>query len=254
MRTHIYGYLDYRSYIKDLIASQPLNGRGERKKISEALNCQMSFITHVFNGEKDFSPEQIFKIAELYHLNENEKEFLIEMLSYNRAGTLELKDYFGKKLILKKEQFKLLKNRLQETQSLTLEAQAEYYSHWLYGAIHIAATIPSLQSIGKLAKYFNISEVELRHILNFLSKNNLTVLENGKIKIGKAHLFVGKDSPLSNQHHSIWRIKALNDLKQNKPEDFHYSLCFSVSEKDWPVLREKLLETIYDCLKQLTIA
>ena len=132
---------------------------------------------------------------------------------------------------------------------MSIEDQAEYYSHWLYGAIHMASTVPHLQSVKNISAYFNIEESELRPILEFLGSKGLIVTESGNIRPGQAHLYVSEDSPLANQHHAIWRIKALHDLKKNQPNDLHYSLCFSVSKSDWPILREKMLETINDCLK-----
>lgn len=249
MNSNIYEYLDHVKYITDLIENRPQKGRGERKRLADILNCQMAFITHVLNGEKNFSHEQIIKVAQHFNLNESEKDFLIEMLSYNRAGTKELQDFYKRKLLQKKEQHKLLKNRLQETQSLSIHDQAEYYSHWLYGAIHMASTIPTLQSISAMAAHFNIEKDEVLRLVEFLSSKGLVQLESGKVTPGQFHLYVDKDSPLLNQHHSIWRLKALHDLKSNKKDDFHYSLCFSVSEKDWPILREKMLEAINDCLK-----
>lgn len=249
MQSNIYEYLDHVEYIKDLIENRPFKGRGERKRLADILNCQMAFITHVLSGEKNFSHEQILKIAHHFNLNESEKDFLLEMLSYNRAGTKELQEFYKKKLLQKRDQHKLLKNRLQETQSLSIQDQAEYYSHWLYGAIHMASTVPSMQTITAIASHFNIQENEVLHIVEFLSSKGLVELENGKVSPGKSHLYVDKDSPLLNQHHSIWRLKALHDLKTNKKDDFHYSLCFSVSEKDWPILRETMIEAINDCLK-----
>ncbi len=173
----------------------------------------------------------------------------MDLLSHNRAGTKELKRFFEQRLMQRREQFNLLKNRLQETKSLSAADQTEYYSHWLYGAIHMASTVPRLQSVPSLARHFNLAEAELLPILEFLAKKGLITMESGQVRPGKAHLYVGKDSPLANQHHAIWRVKALHDLKANKPDDFHYSLCFSASQKDWPTIRERLLEAINDSLK-----
>lgn len=245
----IFEYLDYRKFLSDLIKSRPNQGRGERKNLAKVLNCQMAFLTHVFNGEKDFGHENMFKIAEYFHLNVDEQEYLLMMLSYNRAGTNELKSFYKSKLLLKKEQYNLLKNRLQENQNLGIEDQARYYSHWLYGAVHMAATVPKLQSVTKISEYFDVKETDLKDILEFLAAKGLIILESGKVLPGNAHLYVPSDSPLVNQNHTIWRMKALNDLKTNKSDDLHYSLCFSASEKDWPILREKMLEAINDCLK-----
>jgi len=249
MNSNIYAYLDYVDFLENHLKTLPNMGRGVRKKMAEALNCQMAFITHVFNREKHFSSEHIFKLAELFEFNSDEIEFLITLHSYNRAGTVELKSFYKKTLDHKREQYKLLKNRLSETQSLSIEVQSEYYSHWLYGAVHMASTVPQLQTREALRDYFKITNKELSPIVDFLSKAGLVSSESGKILPGKANIYIGKESPLVNQHHSIWRLKALNDLKKDREDDIHYSLCFSVSQEDWSALREKIINSINEYLQ-----
>ncbi|MGZ3713332.1 MAG: DUF4423 domain-containing protein, partial [Bdellovibrionota bacterium] len=199
--------------------------------------------------EKDFNHEQILKIAQHFSLSDAEKDYLVDMLSLNRAGTADLRALYSTRLKNKKEQNELLKNRFEENRNLSPADQAEYYSHWIYGAVHMASTIPAMQRVDALAKHFNISNKDLLAILEFLASKGLIAMESGSIRPGNAHLYVGKDSPLVNQHHTIWRVKALHDLKSSRAEDFHYSLCFSISQKDWGTIREKMLATIEDCLK-----
>ncbi len=251
MKVNIFEYLDYRKFIDDIIKSRPSKGYGERKKLAEALGCQMAFITHVLNTEKDFNHEQILKVATYFALSESEREYLIDLLSYNRAGTKDLKELYRQRLREKQDKQLDLKNRFRETSSLSLEDQAKYYSHWIFGAVHVASSIPGLQSVGAMAKYFNMQESDILPVVEFLSERGVVVLEGGQVRVGNTRLYVGKDSPLANQHHSIWRLKALHDLNLMDAQDFHFSLCFSASKKDWPVIREKLVSAIDDCLKTI---
>lgn len=249
MKVSIFGYLDYRAYLRDLIGSLPAGGRGERKRMSEALGCQMAFITHVLGGEKDFSSEQALKIARHFHLTETEREYFLDLLSHNRAGTADLTSFYLHKLESQRRQHNLLQNRLEERKSLSAQDQAKYYSHWIYAAVHMAATIPALQSVAALCKHFGWPAEELRPVLEFLREKNLIEIEGGVITAGQAHIYVGADSPLVIQHHKNWRVKAMHDLASERPEDLHYSLCFSAAEKDWPLLRERILATINECLE-----
>jgi len=248
MKRAIYSFTSYRDLILDLISNRPNEGRGVRKALADALDCQMAFITHVLCGEKEFNHEQILKIARYFNLVETEREYLLDLLSFNRAGTKDLRSFYEQRLELKRKDYRQLKNRLQETQSLSIEHQAQYYSHWLYGAIHMASTVPSLQSVEAVANHFNLEDSDLLPILELLSSQGLIAIESGKIGPGKANLYVGNDSPLVNQHHTIWRLKSLNDLKAAKTDALHYSLCFSAAQSDWPVIRETLLEAINNCL------
>jgi hypothetical protein len=91
--------------------------------------------------------------------------------------------------------------------------------------------------------------MELHKTIEFLSSKGLVIFENGRVIPGKSHIYLSKESPLVKQHHMIWRSKVMHDLNQMKESDLNYSLCFSVSQKDWPIIKEKMLEAINDCLK-----
>lgn len=248
-KASIFEYLDYLEFIKDFIAGLPNKGRGFKKEMADALNCQMSFITHVFNRDKDFSSEQLYKLSPLFNLNLEESDYLMDLLAYNRAGTVELKKYYLNKLKIKKEEHNLLQKRFKETQELSQTDQLQYYSDWLYGAIHMCSTVPSLQKISTLKKHFNLDGKKLMEIVTFLSNSGLVKFDGQSITPGKTNLYIGKSSPLVTQNHTIWRVKALNDLKHETEEDLHYTLCFSASVEDWPKIREKIVEAIGDCLK-----
>ena len=249
MNSNIYAYLDYVDFLENHLKTLPNMGRGVRKKMAEALNCQMAFITHVFNRDKDFSSEQLYKLSPLFHLNAEESDYLMDVLACNRAGTIELKNFYLNKLKVKREEHNLLQKRLKETQELSQKDQLQYYSDWLYGAIHMCSTVPSLQRLSNLKKHFNLDSKKLIEIVTFLANSGLVKFDGQSITPGKTNLYIGKNSPLVTQNHTIWRVKALNDLKHETDKDLHYTLCFSGSEEDWPKIREKIVEAIGDCLK-----
>lgn len=250
MKAYIYDFTDYIELLDFLINSSNNKGRGIKKQLSDVLNCQLSFITHVFNRNKDFSSEHIFKIATFFKLNNDETEFLVTLHSFNRAGTQDLKSFYLKKLNLIKNKYKLLKHRLNEVEPIDLESQAIYYSHWLYSAIHMAVTIPDLQNIKNLKKYFDLEAKEFNKIVNFLIKKDLIKKENDRLLPGVSNIFLSKDSPLINSHHTNWKIKIINDFaKKEDLNDLSYTLCFTASEEDYKKIRELLLNTINDALK-----
>lgn len=55
-------------------------------------------------------------------------------------------------------------------------------------------------------------------------------------------MHLGRDSKLIKQHHSNWRLATVQHMSFSKPEDLHYSLTFSCSERDAVRIRESLLE------------
>jgi len=229
----IYKYNNYKEFLLDIMLMRPNKGRGERKIFAELLNCQSSFITHVLNGNKDFNQEQLYKIAKYFELSENEKEYLMLLLSYNRSGTAELQSYYEKILLEKRKESKQLKKRINSKDNFTIQDQAKFFSHWLYMAVHQACTIPHLQSLEKLTDYFQIPKNEIMKILQFLSSNELVSISEDKITSLRTNYFISSESPFLTQMHSIWRLKLLNEPKKEALDNIHYTWCFAVSKDDW---------------------
>lgn len=248
----VFQYLDYLKYIEDYSLSLPQKGRGFRKLMADQLGCQMSFITHVMSGQKDFSSEQLFKLAEIFHLNDEEKDYFMHLHAYNRAGTSELKKYYLAKLKLLKQEYSSLQNSFKETQELSIEDQAIYYSDWLYSAIQVAATVPDLQNITTLKNYFHLNHKALTKIVDFLSKKGFITFDGQKIGPGKTSIYFGNKSELVHQFHRNWRIKLADDLQNRRDIDFHYSLCFSAAEKDFPIIKETIVRAVEECMKIIT--
>lgn len=246
---NIYEYLDYLRFIHDFSESLPNKGRGFRKLMATKLDCQMSFITHVLNGEKDFSVEQLFKLCELFNLNKEERDYFINLHAYNRAGTSDLKKYYLSKLEEQKEQYYLLQQRLTESQVLSVVDQTIYYSDWLYSAVHMAATVPELQNITKLKEHFHLDSDSLMKVVDFLAKKGLIKFDGQTLTPGHTNIFIQKRSPILDQYHRSWRIKLMQNLKDQTASDVHYTLCFTAAEIDFPLIRQTVVKAIEECMK-----
>ena len=103
----IYSYTSYKKFIKNKIRALPAKGRGETQRIADFIRVNPSFISQVLNGDKHFSSEQLFGISHYFSLTSTEKDFLLTLLSYERAGTVDLSEYYKGKLeeLRKKSKF-----------------------------------------------------------------------------------------------------------------------------------------------------
>jgi uncharacterized protein (TIGR02147 family) len=249
VKFRIFNYLDYRALLLDLIESRPERGRGERKRLAQTLGCQMAYITHVLNGQKALGPEQGLKLAAHFNFNEGECEYFLDLLAYDRAGTKELREFYLRRLKGKQKEYGSLKIRLDENQSLSESDQARYYSHWLYAAIHMASTIPALQTVEKLSRYFNLTQQELAPILEFLESKGLVRVALGAVASRIKNIYIGSDSPFVQYHHMLWRARMMQADRPPRAEDLQYSLCFSTSAKAWAQIREGLVRSIDENLQ-----
>lgn len=247
----IFDYLDYLMFIKDYIECLPNNGRGFRKILSDKLNCQMSFISHVLNGDKDLTIEQAFKVSELFPFSAEEKEYWINLHSYNRAGTVDLKNYYLAKLGTIKSNYQAQSNKSMSTDALSFVDQAIYYSSWFYSAIHMGSYIPHLQNTEKMRRYLDLDKASFNEAIEFLASRNLINLEGEKMTPGKMNLYVETSSVLMSQYHNSWRLKLMEEYKKRKETDLNFTLCFSISDKDFSKMRQDILKLIEENLKMI---
>lgn len=250
MKLTIYEYSDYKKYIHDLIASYPQQGRGQRKSLAETIGCQMAYITHVLSGASDFSLEQAAAAARHFNLSSDEASYFLLLVQENRAGSDELRLYFQKFLQDQRHKQNELKERVKIEGSIPSEQREVYFSSWQYAAVHMALTIPELQSLEALREYFHFSTERLLSILEFLVNSGLAVKERNVYQPHMSVAFLDKDSPLISKFHASWRQRALDAIEGEKKENnLHYSVNFSAALKDLPKVREILMEAIENCSK-----
>lgn len=247
MKKSIYAYTDYKAFLLDLMESHPNGGRGQRKALADAINCQVAYVTHVFSGANHFSLEQTEAAARHFSLSKEETEFLLLILQQNRAGTVELRQFFDRLIKEHREKHNLLKDRLKIKDTLTREDQAMYYSSWQYAAIHIALTVPKLRTVERLSERFQIPTARVLEILNFLCTKGLATKTLNSYQTTQPFLHLENDSPLIAKHHGNWRIRTVQNLDNNIKENLHYSLAFSVARDDLPKIRERLMRALEDC-------
>ena len=57
------------------------------------------------------------------------------------------------------------------------------------------------------------------------------------------------DSPLVKNHHLNWRLKSFDFVRQVSKEELAFTAPFSVSKKDFAVIKTKILDMIQDITK-----
>lgn len=238
----VFEYIDYKAYL--LAIEQRGAYKGFRSRLADYTGCQNAFISQVLNGNVNFNLEQAMGIAEFLRLNEDEHQYFLWMIEYKRAGTQVLKKYFHKLMNSLREKNLEIKARVQILQILSTEAQTIYYSNWIYSAVHIAAMIPSLNSIQKIAESLDISEEKTKTTVEFLINYGLLEKAGSFIKSGHTQIHLGSDSSNINKHHSNWRIESLKSLDLPNRGDLHYSGISCLSKADVEKIRSQFVEVI----------
>ena len=131
-----------------------------------------------------------------------------------------------------------------EHRELTEQDRATYYSSWIYAAIHVASTIPKLQSKLKICEFLNIPMKKILPVFEFLSEKNLIQMEGDRVTSGASHIHLGADAQIIRQHHSNFRFQAIDSLDREQESDLHYSAVVSLSQEDAAKIKDIILEQL----------
>ncbi len=245
-----FDYEDYKAYVR-----AQAGGKGQRRGIklalARALRCQPTYISQVLNGAAHLSLEQAETLAGFFEQTDEEKQFFLLMVLRDRAGTSSLRAYFQKQLDAVQAQRLLVTQRLGKHEHLSEEQKSRYYSSWLYAAVHIALTIPSLRTPEALSGYFRISRKKISEVLAFLEQAGLARRAGEAYEVGARIVRLGNDSHQIIKHHSHWRNQAIEALEREEITDLHYSGVVSLSRMDALRIKDLLLEQLRGHLKTI---
>lgn len=241
----------YRDFLRQ---SFPGSGerRGQRRKLAETLNCQTSFISLVLTDRAHINEDMLFLAARFLGLNAEETDFLLLIYHFERAGTSELRQYYRSKIKSFREKRNQIKSRINSAPTMPIEVQAQYYSNWVYSAIHTAVMSVNTRSIEKISKKLDLSERLTEEVLSFLTEWGFVTKKSQVYEPGVNRLHLDSSSPFILQHHRNWHQEAIRNLNEKQEEDFNYSGALSLAKSDIPIVREIFLKSISLIEKQIT--
>jgi uncharacterized protein (TIGR02147 family) len=251
MKYSIYYYRDYKQYLKELLNSLPKKGRGMRAQLAQAADCQTTYISQVLSGSAHFNLEQADRISDYFAHNVSENRYFLLLVQFGRAGTTSLRRKLREQIQEIQERQMDLKTHFNLDNPLGDKEQMQYYSNWLYSAIHVMLSIPQYQSRDILAEKLNIEMSFLNDVLNFLVNNGFAEKEGAKYKIGQQRIHLESDSPLIQLHHTNWRLQALKAISHNNKNNLHYSSVVTISKKDAAKLRQQIVRFLDESKKTI---
>lgn len=244
---NLYAYNNYLTFLKEEISQMQVQGKGILSKIAKNLAIHSSTLSQILRGDKNFTPEQALKLAKILELDDEKTQYWMLLVDYSRANSHELKGYI-KKQIDKIQASALKKLNLKQSPSsgLDISALAQFYSSWMYSAVHILITLDTHPSIDEIQKILGRSREEINKVIDFLTQHKLIVFDK-KNKIffpGKQHTHIDGEHYLASAHRLNWRRKALEHIDCVEAGELLLSAPVSLSKKDFFEIREILNETV----------
>ncbi len=238
----LFDFESYKAYL--LWREQNWPSRGMRRDLAAAMGCQAAYVSQILNGTGNFSLEQLERASSFLAHTKAEMHFFLLLAQTERAGTQNLRKHFLDQIESARKERVALKNRFDLRQVLSKEDQVTYYSQSSYALVHIALTVPSLQSVKALASRFVLPEEHVSTVLDFLVDTGLATQQGSRFLPGPTRIHLGHDSNLIVSHHRNWRLKAIDDLAIASSLDLHYSSVVSLSASDFNKVRESLARAI----------
>lgn len=247
----IFEFSEYRPYLHEKLGKKGTR-TGLRKKLSEKLQVHTTFISQVMLGKADLSLEQAEGCNSFFSHTNEESEYFLLLVMFERAGVITLKNRFEEKIKQMQSKHLNISERLKPQTEVSQEDKQKFYSSYIYSAIHVLVSIPQFQTIAALARALNLPTTEIKQKIEFMKTIGLVVQQGDRILHGPHHVHLGSDSNLIIQHHRNWRLQAMNSLDHRRENDIHYSAAVSLSKKDAMKIKDSILENLHSNVKVIS--
>ena len=240
----IYEFDDYRKFLAKQLLVMPNQGYGQMSKLASHLGVHATLISQILKEHKNLTIDQAALVADFFGLNEVETEFLVLLVSLDRAGNWAAKNIYKKQLQRIKDQMQNISQRVTVAAKLSEEQRAVFYSDWAYSAIRQSVSLPGIDSVDTIAEFLQIPRNRVQYFLDFLVKTGLCFNVKGKLKAGPASTHIEAKSPWVRVHHANWRQRAMHSLDKNKTGNLYYTSPMTLSRADAKLVHEKIIQFI----------
>jgi uncharacterized protein (TIGR02147 family) len=239
---NLFEYLDFRVFLVDFLAERRMqNTHFSDRMVAYRLGCNPGFFNRVLKGKRNLSPQYVLSLVDILKFNAKQKRYFELLVSFNQAKKQIEKDHFFRQLDLFRT------SKIKET----AVAQHAMYSEWFYVVLReliniIPCTTISDETCRLLAKYFNprISADQVHQALRILEKLGLlSRKKNGVYSAKERFITSGAEIPQVVVNRILMQFMDLAMLAVDRfprQERSLSTLTFSVSEKGYEKIREKL--------------
>lgn len=239
---------DFKNYQSYLLHHFQLK-RGNQSRLAEYLECKSSYLTQVIDQKVHISLDQALRIPDFLGMNKNEKMAFSLLVQKEKLIDPSGKKFIEDQIEKLKAQNNKVKERINLEEELSEEAKSQYYSSWIYGAIHILCAFSWIKTVEDIMKILGIDRPTVMECTQFLLEHQLISQKNNQFGIGKRQIHLGDDSRHVFNHHTNWRLKVIEKLGTQQKQKLNYSSLIGISRSDADKIKEILLNAISDINK-----
>ncbi len=237
----LFACTDYKEFVRDQIQANR-SIRGYQTLLANGAGCQRTYLSQVLHSEIHLTPDHAANLGLFWKMEQDEKEYFLELVNLARAGTKPL--------------LELTRNRLREIRNRRLDLtnrfnaarieaeETPYYSSWIWSALHVLVSIPEFQTVENMSRRLELPAVTVVRFLMTLKEMGLVQEKDGSWTSIQTDLHLSRHSPWNAIHHNNWRQRAVLNSQLCSLEDLHYTAVVSMSRKDFGRVKELLVEAI----------
>ena len=248
----VFEYEDYRSFLVRTI-DENKQTRGYQSRLSEAAGCQPSYLTHVLKGRAELTPDQALGLCQYWELGSEGTEYFLDLVLLARAATPALQQLQMDKLVRARRRREEVAERINYDHYPMSESQLiQYYSSWYWAAIHMCFHLSEFDSTTKVASKLglpvNLVEEVTEELLNW---GFLQEKKSYGICAAQVNFHLPKNAIYFQRQHYHWRQKVASCSNLYSPKELHFTSVFTISKKDYKVLKEQLMQFIKSMRKTI---
>ncbi|MGE0614108.1 MAG: TIGR02147 family protein [Bacteriovoracia bacterium] len=239
----VFDFDDYKDFLKATFSGK--GTWGLISKLAEAAGCQRSYLSRVIHEEVHLTPDHGYGLGKGLRLNADEFEYFLALLEKARAASKSYREHLEAKIRRLKREHEDLSKRVQRPAQTVLSPQLQsYYSSWHWSAIHIAVSVPTLQTVPAISRRLSLPEAAVESALRQLHSMGLVKNDGGRWSYLPTELHTPKNSPYVNMHHANWRQRATLDAQDPTRDSLHYTVVQSMDRNAYEKIRREFLATI----------
>lgn len=236
----IFEFSDYRAFLRGWIKARPKNGRGELRRMADALNVNPSLLSQALSGSKSLSLEMAAELAEYLSLTDKESDYFLTLVEFERAGSVKLRKHLKARIEAAQKEASRIAGRVHVDRELSNETKSIYYSSWVYTGIRNLVAVKGFGDIAHLSARLQLPKAAVSRAVEFLLEHGLCRMEKGQLTYGPAWTHIPADSPLVVKHHHNWRLRALTKMDDPSEENLFFTGPMSLSAEAAESVRKLL--------------
>lgn len=242
---NIFEHKNPQKALQNCIFSQPKRGRGLIQTLSNHLRISQPQMSQLFRGSKKYTVENAVAIAQYFKWTNEETNYWIALVEWDRAADYITKKYFENKMNEAKNRAQQIADSFGVHYELDDKDKAEFYSSWIYSAVRLYCSLDNGKSKADVFKAFSeLYYDEVNKALTFLIKTGLIKKTDDFFVLGESKTFVKRGSPFLKSHVTNWRLRAVDRINQITDDEIIFSAPLSISKKGLSLLRKDLQNLI----------